>query len=92
VIVYDLTNQYSFDRVLTWVEAVDNANSTAAEPIPKLLVGNKVDLDHLRQVSFKAGNEMAKRINAVFVETSAKDSLNVDLAFLNLARKLVLGK
>jgi Ras-related protein Rab-1A len=90
VIVYDITNSRSFDRVTSWVESIDEANPEI--PVAKLLVGNKSDLESQRQVSVKSGAELAKKINATFVETSAKSTLNVDAAFLNLARGLLVGK
>jgi Ras-related protein Rab-1A len=90
VIVYDVTNRHSFERVLSWVESIDEANPGSS--VAKLLVGNKADLESQRQVTTKSGAELAKKINATFVETSAKNTFNVDAAFLNLAKSLVIGK
>ena len=58
----------------------------------KLLVGNKVDLVDRREVQKDEGRSCAKRLGATFVETSACNSTNVDVAFLNIARKLVLQR
>ncbi len=90
VIVYDITNENSFDRVSSWVETIHEANNSA--PVAKILVGNKADLESQRKVSVKSGMELAKKIDASFVETSAKNTLNVDAAFINLAKSLISGK
>lgn len=86
ILVYDTTNAQSFESIENWVEAVKNANS---QPVVMLLVGNKNDLVDERQVSRQSGEELASQLNAPFMETSARDSSNVDVTFLNLAKTLV---
>lgn len=53
-----------------------------------ILVGNKSDLESERTVSSEEGAELAKRLNITFVETSAKQRVNVDLAFHELVRNI----
>ena len=53
-----------------------NQNNTT-----RILVGNKVDLESKREVSTEEGQEMANHYCVKFLETSAKDSKNVDQAF-----------
>jgi hypothetical protein len=48
-----------------------------------------IDLVDERQVSRQSGEELASQLNAPFMETSARDSCNVDVTFLNLAKTLV---
>ena len=50
-----------------------------------ILVGNKIDLDNLRQVKKEDGINMAKKINCKFYETSAKNNENVEEVFENIA-------
>merc|ERR1719159_2087948 len=45
-----------------------------------MLVGNKCDLEHLRQVS-EEGAKFAQENGLLFIETSAKTSKNVEEAF-----------
>ena len=52
------------------------------ENIVLLLVGNKSDLEDRREVSFEEAQEFAEQRGMAFIETSALDSSNVDLAFL----------
>src|SRR3569623_1838734 len=46
-----------------------------------MLVGNKTDLRHLRAVKTEEGAAFAQKHNLAFIETSALDSSNIDLAF-----------
>lgn len=50
-----------------------------------ILVGNKTDLNSHRQVSTESGAEWAALNDMPFIETSAKDSVNVTKAFTMLA-------
>ena len=47
-----------------------------------ILIGNKVDLENDREVSYEEGLQFAKKYNLNFFETSAKTALNVEKAFL----------
>jgi len=48
-----------------------------------MLVGNKSDLRHLRAVPTEEAKEFASQHGLSFIETSALDASNVELAFLN---------
>ena len=50
----------------------------ASDNISRILVGNKCDLEDQRAVSFEEGQELAEHFNVRFLETSAKDSKNVE--------------
>jgi len=96
IIVYDVTRLPSFYNVLgRWKEEVDNYAYDAEDlretnPIPVLLIGNKSDLEDIKKISTDKGMEMSKKINAFkFLETSAKEGINVDEAFIFLAKFLV---
>ena len=52
------------------------------------LIGNKSDLDHLRQVPIYLGLELASTIGCPFLETSAKQNVNVLDLFIMIARKI----
>lgn len=55
-----------------------------------VLVCNKVDLEN-RQVTTAQGEEWARNNNMPYFETSAKDSINVNAAFTEIA-KIVIGE
>ena len=46
-----------------------------------MLVGNKCDLKHMQAVDVEDAKDFAEDNNLAFIETSALDSTNVDLAF-----------
>lgn len=48
-IVYDITDQESFNNVKQWLSEIDRY---ASENVNKLLVGNKSDLNDNRAVSY----------------------------------------
>jgi GTPase SAR1 family protein len=61
----------------------------ACGDVPQVLVANKSDLDE--KVESEEGRKTAEDNSMVFVETSAKDDINVDFAFAELSR-LVLNR
>ena len=54
----------------------------------KLLVGNKCDLDDKRVVSYEEGAELAKHYDIPFLETSAKNSVNVEKTFETMTMEI----
>ena len=53
-----------------------------------MMVANKVDLADRRVVTTEEGEIKAKELEVMFIETSAKDGLNVKTLFTNLAQHL----
>ena len=80
MIVYDVTDPESFDNVKQWLTEI---HRHGAESVIKLLIGNKTDLPRI--VSTESGKQLANLMNMDFVETSAKDTSNIDKAFYKLA-------
>ena len=83
MVVYDITNQTSFDELPTWLQEV---RSLIPPQAPIVLCGNKVDLDHTRVVRKEVADAFARQQNLVLFETSAKDRTNVDKAFDHLVK------
>jgi len=82
IVVYDVTDNESFNNVKQWLHEIDRY---ACENVNKLLVGNKSDLTSKRVVSADQGREFAESLGIDFLETSAKTSSNVEQAFLTMA-------
>ena len=85
IMVYDVTNQESFNHVTDWLTEV---NRYTSEGTCKLLVGNKSDRPD-RAVSAEEAREYAEKLNIPFLETSAKNADNVEKAFLTMAQELI---
>lgn len=85
IVVYDITDLESFNNVKQWLHEIDRY---ASENVNKLLVGNKADLDTKRAVSFEQAKEFADSLGIEFIETSAKNSENVEKAFMMMASQI----
>ncbi|XP_037411253.1 GTP-binding protein YPTM2-like [Triticum dicoccoides] len=85
IIVYDVTDQDSFNNVKQWLNEIDRY---ASENVNKLLVGNKCDLADKRAVSYETAKAFADEIGIPFMETSAKNALNVEQAFMAMAASI----
>ena len=84
-IVYDITNEASFQSISTWYE---QAVKEAGKDVSIILVGNKCDLENERKVSKEKGEEKAKTMNASFFETSALSKVNIDDIFNEIVNNI----
>lgn len=85
IVVYDVTDQESFNNVKQWLHEIDRY---ACENVNKLLVGNKSDLTTKRVVSTETAKEFADQLGIEFLETSAKNANNVERAFMMMASQI----
>ena len=77
-IVYDITNEQTFEKVDEWYQRV---KETANTEVSFILVGNKCDLESSRSISKEKGEEKAKSLNCPFFETSALSEINIKEIF-----------
>ena len=84
-IVYDITNEASFNNIENWYEQIQKETS---QDIPILLVGNKCDLEEERKVPIEKGKEKAQNLNCAFFETSALKKINIDKIFEELVNNI----
>lgn len=82
-----LSSKNSRDRTAI---ASPNSSVPLLAPVPKpmILVANKTDKETAREVSTAEGFQLAKELGCTYVETSAKDCVNVEKAFYDLVRLL----
>ena len=81
--MYDITDRNSFLNITKWLAEI---KKQAGPNVVKFLVGNKCDLEDQRKVTFKEGQDFADSIGISFLETSAKEKINVDELFSGLAK------
>ncbi|XP_072309768.1 ras-related protein Rab-19-like [Eucyclogobius newberryi] len=87
LIAYDITRRCTFDSVQLWIKEVELYGATN---VAMALIGNKCDLEEERQVRFQEACELAKDKGLLAaLETSAKESQNVDEAFMMIAKELM---
>uniref|UniRef100_A0A0E0MS70 GTP-binding protein n=2 Tax=Oryza TaxID=4527 RepID=A0A0E0MS70_ORYRU len=85
IIVYDVTDQESFNNVKQWLNEIDRY---ASDNVNKLLVGNKSDLTANKVVSSETAKAFADEMGIPFMETSAKNATNVEQAFMAMAASI----
>jgi small GTP-binding protein len=90
MVVYDVSDKKSLDNVEYWVK---NIKSHATDAVQVVIVGNKTDLRTAdnKDNCFDAdvGKEFSNKYGVPYFETSAKDSTNVDDAFVTLVKAIL---
>ena len=85
MVVYDITNEQSFKNVKNWIEDIRNESP---KTVLIILVGNKIDLEDRRVISFDDGNDFAIENGLIFGETSAKTGDGIEEIFLTSAKQI----
>ncbi|KAI3461815.1 hypothetical protein Pfo_018478 [Paulownia fortunei] len=85
LVVYDISRKTTFDSIKRWLDELSTHCDTA---VATMLVGNKCDLENIREVSVEEGKSLAEEEGLFFIETSALDSTNVNKAFEIVIREI----
>ena len=85
VLVYSIAQRSTFERLETFRQSMLRVKRS--KPV-FMLVGNKADKSHEREVTKEEGLAMARSFGCDFLETSAKTAQNVDRLFVDLVRLL----
>ena len=88
MMVYDITDQESFQNLNSWLIEIEK---NASKNVYKILVGNKCDMEKDRKVTFEQGKDFANQYGMKFFETSAKESTNVQEAFVAMTKEIIKG-
>ncbi|XP_053324596.1 ras-related protein Rab-43 [Spea bombifrons] len=88
IIAYDITKKKTFASIPRWIEDV---KKYAGSNIVQLLIGNKSDMHGQREVRLEEAETLAHHYDIISaIETSAKDSSNVEEAFTKMATELMM--
>lgn len=85
ILVYDITQAQSFERLKNWVLELQ---SKGPADLALAIAGNKSDLKDQRQINYEMAKAYADEIGALYMETSAKEDVNVQDLFINLSTRL----
>ena len=85
ILIYDVTNQLSFDNVSNWINQI---KEEASDKVTIFLVGNKIDDVENRKIQTESGKTLAENFQLQFYETSAKTGENVEKTFQALVEKI----
>jgi len=85
IVVYDVSDKTSFLHIQGWMQEIEKY---AIPGTTRLLVGNKCDLVSKKVVSIDDGKDLADELGVQFMETSARNSHNIDHVFSRLAKEI----
>lgn len=87
ILVYSITSQSTFNDLHDLREQILRVKDR--DDVPMCLVGNKCDLEDERAVGKEQGQQLARDFNScTFLETSAKQKINVNEIFHNLVQQI----
>ncbi|PIC42558.1 hypothetical protein B9Z55_009595 [Caenorhabditis nigoni] len=95
VFVYDVTCRESFNDLALWIKECEKHGLVGDSEVPRILIGNKCDVECPNRVSTDEAQMFADRNNMALFETSAKaasEADHVESIFLTLLHKLQQSK
>ena len=90
LMIFDLTNKKSYDKVLYWVDELKNAVNI--DNVSIVLLGNKVDEIEKREITKEEGEKLASKIGVWYYEVSALTRDNIDKAIKFLVKDIINKK
>ena len=89
ILVYDITRSSSFSNINNWWSTSIKYGLSA---IPRILIGNKIDLKDDRKIILPMAEHLSEKISAPFFETSAVTGENVKSIFQKIAELALRSK
>merc|ERR1712100_956367 len=86
LLVYDITDRDSFERVQHWVRELVKMLGNTCQIV---IVGNKIDLERNRNVTVEEAEEYAASVGATHFQTSAKLNKGLDEVFLHISKRML---
>ena len=78
MVVYDITCKESFENVKNWLQDI---HEESPKTVLICLIGNKIDLEDKRIITFDEGKKFATENGIIFMETSAKTGEGINEIF-----------
>ncbi|GLJ15856.1 hypothetical protein SUGI_0261660 [Cryptomeria japonica] len=85
LVVFDITRRPTFENVARWLQELRMHSDMN---VVTMLVGNKCDLEKLREVPIEESKAFAEAEKLFFMETSALNATNVNDAFQVVIREI----
>ena len=85
IVVYDITNEESFNGAKSWVREIQRRGHPNCVIS---IVGNKSDLENLRKVETEDAIAYAESVGITSMEVSAKTAHNIKKMFIDIAEQL----
>ncbi|CAM4618671.1 unnamed protein product [Leuciscus chuanchicus] len=89
LLVYDITNSQSFENLEDWLNMVRKANEESDTQPAISLIGNKIDLEHMRTVKMEKHQRFCQENGLISQFVSAKTGDSVCVCFQRLAAEIV---
>lgn len=89
ILVFDITRSSTFSNINNWY---NTAVKYGLSGVPRLLVGNKIDLKDERKIINPMALHLSEKLNAPYFETSAKTGVNVDKIFHKISELIYHSK
>jgi len=89
MLVYDVTRSSSFSNVNNWYST---AVKYGLSGIPRILIGNKIDLKDEKKIILPMAEHLSQKLNAPFFETSALTGEKVSEIFHKIGELTLLSK
>ena len=87
ILVYDVSDENSFYSIKNWIKQIE---SLADPSVCVILIGNKCEVDEsVRKVKYEDAQKLAKELKIPFMETSAKNNLNISQVFNTITKQII---
>ncbi len=89
ILVFDTTRSSTFSNVNNWY---NHGVKFGLSGIPRILIGNKIDLKEDRKIILPMAEHLSEKLNAPYFETSALTGENVKVVFQKIAELVYTSK
>uniref|UniRef100_A0A672QSL5 Ras-related protein Rab-28-like n=2 Tax=Sinocyclocheilus grahami TaxID=75366 RepID=A0A672QSL5_SINGR len=89
LLVYDITNSQSFENLEDWLKMVRKASEESDTQPAISLIGNKIDLEHMRTVKMEKHQRFCQENGLISQFVSAKTGDSAFLCFQRLAAEML---